>query len=515
MYHPYQRVRILYDEADPGENILLAASGPYLFSLNLNTRRISKWPKETAENPDIHRENQNDGEPPEKRRKTAPKASGLPNFIKIAVTNDRKHVIAVTAEDKCLRVLKLEDSGELRELSLRCMPKRPCAIAITPDDQTILCGDKFGDVYEIPLLQPPDDSQSSTPVPPTHSEDVPDANFVPQASDLTVHSRANRRALEAQRKQKAPLKTKEPLKFTHKLLLGHASILTDMLFTTIEAKVTDGSTQLRNYILTSDRDEHIRVSRGPPQAHVIENYCLGHKEFVNKITLLSPEVLVSGGGDDELFVWKWREGQLVRTISIHQTISKFAGESPDNTEELPESPAEEREAKIAVTGLWTVPRGTGPNKQVLVACEGVPKLIHLSAEALGDPCTTVELGVISTGGNVLDVTVLGRDIIVSVDTYHQAGSVDTARQDNAEEPIARLQAYRYSADAGRWERNAALDKRLQKCNGEVIEVVDEKSMRDVLYGVENLRKRPDEIAEEAGGMIASTGIRNPASRKGS
>jgi tRNA (guanine-N(7)-)-methyltransferase subunit TRM82 len=50
------------------------------------------------------------------------------------------------------------------------------------------------------------------------------------------------------------------------LILGHASLLTTFLVT------ADGQ-----YIVTADRDEHIRVS-WYPQGYTIESYCLGHQK---------------------------------------------------------------------------------------------------------------------------------------------------------------------------------------------------------------------------------------------
>lgn len=60
------------------------------------------------------------------------------------------------------------------------------------------------------------------------------------------------------------------------LVLGHASLLTCCLLTPDE-----------DFIITSDRDEHIRVS-WYPEGYVIEAYCLGHE----KCGLLS---IVTGG----------------------------------------------------------------------------------------------------------------------------------------------------------------------------------------------------------------------------
>lgn len=52
------------------------------------------------------------------------------------------------------------------------------------------------------------------------------------------------------------------------LILGHASLLTTFLLTADE-----------KYIITADRDEHIRVS-WYPQGYTIESFCLGSSQYV-------------------------------------------------------------------------------------------------------------------------------------------------------------------------------------------------------------------------------------------
>ena len=85
------------------------------------------------------------------------------------------------------------------------MPKRPCAIALTADETTIVCADKFGDVYSIPLLFP--ESPASSKLHEKSTEIASAAKksskpFVPAANNLTVHSIRNRKALQNQMKQK-------------------------------------------------------------------------------------------------------------------------------------------------------------------------------------------------------------------------------------------------------------------------------------------------------------------------
>lgn len=53
------------------------------------------------------------------------------------------------------------------------------------------------------------------------------------------------------------------------LLLGHVSLLTTFLLSPNE-----------QYIITADRDEHIRIS-WYPQSYTIEQFCLGHLKYIS------------------------------------------------------------------------------------------------------------------------------------------------------------------------------------------------------------------------------------------
>ncbi|PWW77730.1 hypothetical protein C7212DRAFT_90045, partial [Tuber magnatum] len=94
-----------------------------------------------------------------------------------------------------------------------------------------------------------------------------------------------------------------------KLLLGHVSMLTDLLSVTT---TTAQEGQKRKYIITADRDEHIRVSRYP-QSWVIEGFCLGHTAFVSKLLVprWAPQEVLSGGGDAWLGRWRWADGKCL------------------------------------------------------------------------------------------------------------------------------------------------------------------------------------------------------------
>lgn len=234
------------------------------------------------------------------------------------------------------------------------MPKRPSSIAVGPDSH-IISADKFGDVYSLPLLMVP---RSPSLAVRTASPAAKDAKSNgPAANTFTVHSKRNLEALSNQRKQmeqerarkEANKQTSEGADFDLTLLLGHVSMLTGLVVAESEG---------RRYILTSDRDEHIRVSRYMPHAHVIEGFCLGHNQFVSDIVLPEgrTDVLVSGGGEEDLFVWDWKTSKLLSKTSLISLVREIA---PDTS-------------KIAVSGLTSLEYASenGTFTYVIAICEG-------------------------------------------------------------------------------------------------------------------------------------------------
>ncbi|XP_033341412.2 tRNA (guanine-N(7)-)-methyltransferase non-catalytic subunit wuho [Megalopta genalis] len=96
------------------------------------------------------------------------------------------------------------------------------------------------------------------------------------------------------------------------LLLGHLSMLLDVIVTEDE-----------KYIVTTDRDEKIRVSMFP-NSYNIMSYCLGHKKFVTNILELPHRrsVLVSCGGDGVLILWNYKCGKSLLSVNFCDKIPK-------------------------------------------------------------------------------------------------------------------------------------------------------------------------------------------------
>lgn len=173
--HPFQK--LCYVPQPDGIGLLLAANGPNILSVDLRKGLVaSKWPDDTRRLPDVqdHEVSQAGGlggtsredDPPSKRRKLSPfrqyeQASSessvsiefvsqrlkgqrrkkkidpefaLPNVSHLISTADGLHVIAVTAEDKCIRVFELDAVGSLKPLSERhgriCLSTRTVLTAV-------------------------------------------------------------------------------------------------------------------------------------------------------------------------------------------------------------------------------------------------------------------------------------------------------------------------------------------------------------------------------------------------
>jgi len=519
--------------------LILAATGTCIQSLTLNgDQPLSIWPRDHVESsggeesgdesrpvkrlklddgekPSLAREASEaseasidikvEGRPRQKGERRKPKIpdTSLPHISHLIATSDGGHAIAITSEDKTVRVFKVSDSGKLQLLSSRPMPKKSCAISLSHDEKTILTADKFGDVYALPL-RPTAAYQRKTATP------QPDVGFKPSASELTVHTKGNLEALKQQQLQKQKHARKEGPDFEHKLLLGHVSLLTDLAIATGEVNGED-----RPFLLTSDRDEHIRVSRGIPQTHVIHSFCLGHTEFVSKLFIVpwDRKVLVAGNGEPSLRVFDWQSGHEHTRYDILEHLK-------DDIESVLSS---ERSAeKLAVSGIWSVScagaqSGDASKHALMVALEALPLLFTFQVSNFG----LRHLQTLKLDSNVLDVVHLREQnvAVVSLDTAHSPGSY----KDYCREPVPATKAFKsFGIGCGEVMSNtlpvegvylepgsdAALslepismetipDKRQQ--NETEARAKYEKTysvLGELVYGLENLRKRRGKAAED-------------------
>jgi len=383
------------------------------------------------------------------------------------------------------------------------MPKKSCAIVLSHDEKTILTADKFGDVYAMPL-HPTADYQRKTATSP------PVKGFQPSATELTVHTKGNLEALKQQQLQKQKKARKEGPDFEHKLLLGHVSLLTDLVIATCDVNGKD-----KPFLLTSDRDEHIRVSRGIPQTHVINSFCLGHTEFVSKLCVVpwDRRVLVAGNGEPSLRIYDWISGQEHTQYNLLEHLC-------DDIESI--MPTGRSIEKLAVSGIWPVSSAQGQYEDaswhaLLVALEALPLLFTFQVSNFG----LRHLQTLKFDGNVLDVLHLRQQnlVIVSVDTAHSPGSY----KDYLPQPAGASEAFKFfgirhgevmsntlptqgvclepSSDVTLTLEPVPTDSLADKRHSNETEsrAKYEKTysgLGELIYGLENLRKRRGKVAEE-------------------
>lgn len=189
----------------------------------------------------------------------------------LIVTKDGDKLISCADSDKSVLIFKIDLTNKSNCLELvkrQPFPKRPNAITISDDESTVIMADKFGDVYSIPV------------------EGKVIENFNEELDPI----------------------------------LGHVSMLTDVHFKT--------DANGKRYLITTDRDEHIKVSHFP-QSFIVDKWLFGHKEFVSSIC--SPawksNFLFSAGGDDSVFLWDWESGKKLREFNYAESIKPYLNDN--------------------------------------------------------------------------------------------------------------------------------------------------------------------------------------------
>ncbi|KAH8928955.1 hypothetical protein BT69DRAFT_1276740 [Atractiella rhizophila] len=194
--------------------------------------------------------------------------TGLIRQIYIHESTDGGEIYLIsTGDDKLLKVWELP---KLKLKSSRPLLKRANAIAVTAEGENILIGDKFGDVYQMSM----------------NSEEM----------------ELNTSAMEGKRNLKEPI-------------MGHVSMLT-----CIKVGILDG----KQFIVTADRDEHVRVTEYP-RAERIRGWGFGHTKFVSSVLPLPPStnqghdfppLIISGGGDSFLLGFSPTSLELQSKVDI-------------------------------------------------------------------------------------------------------------------------------------------------------------------------------------------------------
>lgn len=134
--HPFHCVQFLDRQSNGSQNLLIASAGPKVHSYAAKSgQRLAIWPQDAEPSSKDGEEK----EPPEKKRRVSD--SGVPgsedakpageetgktsastqwsNIPLLVATSNGKHVVALTGEDKCIRVLSVGEDGVLEQLCAR------------------------------------------------------------------------------------------------------------------------------------------------------------------------------------------------------------------------------------------------------------------------------------------------------------------------------------------------------------------------------------------------------------
>ena len=150
--HPFQCMHL----AGRQQNLLIASAGPRIYSYAVGTgRRLDVWPRSVCPKATVVEANSERQAPPEKKRKDSPpekEASEVPKTARegaenltsitwsaiplLTVSSNGEYVVALTDEDKTIRVLKVEENGTFRQLSARSVIQCPFQIEVL-----MLCAD--------------------------------------------------------------------------------------------------------------------------------------------------------------------------------------------------------------------------------------------------------------------------------------------------------------------------------------------------------------------------------------
>lgn len=277
----------------------------------------------------------------------------------LLLSQDEKILIACADSDKSVLIFEIDHQKSencLKLIKRQTFPKRPNAITLTSDQKTLIIADKFGDVYPMSIQE----------------------DAVAKIDDAV-----------------------QPI-------LGHVSMLTDVVMT----KDTSG----KRYIITSDRDEHIKISHFP-QCFIVNKWLFGHTEFVS--SLCSPQWkqnwLFSAGGDDLVFAWDWEAGKKLSQFDYRDLIK------PHLTTAHLASPRFQNEANSIIE--YAVSKLVSPRNLPILAffVEATKLLIILDVDTVSGALSLKQS--IELPYNVISISERDDEFLVTLDN-HESDSRD-------------------------------------------------------------------------------------------
>ncbi|KAG0241522.1 tRNA (guanine-N(7)-)-methyltransferase non-catalytic subunit trm82 [Actinomortierella wolfii] len=243
---------------------------------------------------------------------TAPELTNTPDASKLHKT--RITVMAFSPDGAYLatasddKIMKVWDTDSWTCLGSRTLVRRSNALQFNAEGNMIVTADKFGDIYKY--------------CPTTTNAMVRD---LPDVDEKEKSDKAAEKKTEG-----GDDDNEDETENGEQPILGHVSMATDLALT-----------RDNKYIITADRDEHIRVSHYP-KGYIIETFCLGHTSFVSQVEHLpghSDKYLVSSGGDGTFRVWEFLKGKLVLTVDLREILGLPPAPAPAASESEASTPA--------------------------------------------------------------------------------------------------------------------------------------------------------------------------------
>lgn len=272
----------------------------------------------------------------------------------LTLSRNKQYLIVLTDNDKAAVVFKINDTGSKDKgfkfdlIKRQPFPKRPSAVTTSLDDRDVIVADKFGDVYSVPIAGEAVDEKKLKPI------------------------------------------------------LGHVSLLTCV----DSARDEDG----HPCVITSDRDEHIRISYYP-KSFLIKKWLFGHTEFVSTFVLpdwCDGKLIVSGGGDTFICSWLWQnpEGhELIDKLELSGIVKSYLGDFHLAPKKFQDETGEKKE--FCVTCI--VPLSVC--KKLAVVIEHVPAIFLVGV----DNGKMAYEKTIEMDGNIIDATYADDTLILSLD----------------------------------------------------------------------------------------------------
>ena len=131
--HPFHCVRFVERQQSKGlQDLLVASAGPKIYSYAaVDGRRLAVWPQDgvgsTQEPPEKKRRvsssdtpgGEGDGQAAGEEAGEAPVLIEWSNVPLMVASSDGAHVVALTGEDKCIRVFSVGENGALEQIWAR------------------------------------------------------------------------------------------------------------------------------------------------------------------------------------------------------------------------------------------------------------------------------------------------------------------------------------------------------------------------------------------------------------